>query len=594
MRLALLLLAFVASPTATVGGQQGAATDYVFLVDVSGSMAGKAGGVNIFPGVQKAISDFVAQVTPGSRVFVLPFEARIRETRRFQIQSAADIRDAQNYIRSLVADGNNTAIYNSLNAATALIAQERGADQRPAMFFIYTDGSDNVSSGWTLATILDHFRLKRGDQDWLFYTELGLPPDPKKERTFAGQERMRYAREQTGQMHPIVQIEPLVPILNFGNMKGSPMATRIERFAVRGSAGLPPGVTLSAEPDFPTLRALGALPQFGPKAFAPGDSVPLRLSLLNAEGIPDGEYAGSFRLTASDPLVLIVPGSIAVRFSLEAPRTLRISSVGELSEPLAFGRLESYRNRSAEEVRREFNLEFSASAIRARESVPFSIKDDAKNPTAIAGHVALLVDGVSPRDGSVAAGAKRLTVVLKADSTLAAGHYSGAIHFLPRTIAVSGTAVSAPDNGVQVMPWSLTIDRAPRPAWVWALIALALAVLAALLIRYATKPPLIGDLRLEVLDPERRTIELSRLHVMSFGPGKDELLDSKTVFAIRAKKAGRAPVAVLELHSGVLHLKQAGSRSEEAVIGGEQLCDGDMLRFGDYKVRVASFSYVRE
>ena len=53
--------------------------DYVFLVDVSASMAGQAGHANIFPSVQATIRRFAAGLEDGTTLFVVPFAERIGE-----------------------------------------------------------------------------------------------------------------------------------------------------------------------------------------------------------------------------------------------------------------------------------------------------------------------------------------------------------------------------------------------------------------------------------------------------------------------------------------------------------------------------------
>jgi hypothetical protein len=574
--------------------QQQVPTDYVFIVDVSGSMVGK-GGANIFPQVKEAIKSFISEIGPGSDIYIAPFEARVRAIKRFSIQSASDINDARSYVDGLIADGSSTAIYNSVNEVLSTVNSSRAppGNDRTAVFFVYTDGNDNVSRDWTLGSFLENFNLKRGKRDWLFYTELGLPRNPAKASTFSKFERMRYVQENKGDVHPIVQVETLLPILNFGNLKQHPSVERVERFAARGADAVKKPISITAEPDFPQLRSQGVLAQLSPRSFPPSDSVRLHLSLTNAEALSDGEYHGSVRLVPNDPLVLVVPSEIDVSFSYGAEREVVIDPGQAKSFPLDFGKVQ-LAHRGPTPFARTFALQFSSTATTAKKGLKHTIVEKADNPAQLRDRIRIKLAGIDSTQEIIPAGTREATLEILADSTLPPGDYSGSIRFEESGLAVRGEGLTTEAGGAQALGWRLKIAKPPIPLWIWLTILVVLLAIAALVARHLMKPAIFTDLKLEVQEPARQSLDLSGRQSARFGVGEEFLPTSPATFAIKARKSGKTESALLELEKGSMTLKKQGSRDATQILGDEEIFDGDVLLFGDHRVRVASFSLVRE
>lgn len=584
------LIALLVGGAVTASAQETRGTDYVFLVDVSFSMTGRAGGADVFPKVKSAINDFVARVDPGSTIFVCPFEGVIREIKKFTIKGPADIGAVQKYVASLVADGNNTAVYNSLSAMLDTVTVYRVRNKKPVMFFVYTDGNDNVSRSWSLQTILDRFRLKRADQDWLFYTELGLPSDAAKAKIFGKQDRMRYLQEQRGDVHPIVQVEPLVRALDFGNIKGAPNARRVAKFRVRGGRPLPAGVTLSADPVFPALRALGVIAQLSPRTFPPSDSLDVELSLLKGEAMVDGEYTGTFRLRASDPLVIVAPNTIEAVFRFEDPHAVTITPTAGTAFPIDFGPQRA-RRAASEVLERRLDVTFSASAGKSVSGVAFKVIPDLRNPRNAGEPIEVVADTQAAQQGTLRPDVRKVAVRLRVDMDLRPGTYSGTIRFESPDVAISGPGLTR-HEGAQDLPWTFTVD-ARTPWWLLLLLAAAaLGVVGFLVWRFA-RPAVFADLRLELLEPERRDVSLAGLRMASFGMGRSLVPAATASFTLLAARRGRSVLAILRMDAGEVHLTRAGSATETQIIGSEPVFDGDLIRFGGHKARVASVSHVR-
>lgn len=577
------------------GAQRQVPTDYVFLIDVSGSMVGVGGTANIFPQVKETVNDFIGEIGPGSDVYIAPFDASVHEIRRFQIKGAGNIQSAQAFVNNLRADGTSTAIYNSVNTVVRTVNKNRASSVNPrtAVFFVYTDGNDNVSKDFTLQSFLENFRLNRGQRDWLFYTELGLPRNRAKEQVFSQVDRVKYIQEARGGVHPIIQIEPLLPILNYGNLKKQPGTTRVQKFATRGSADLPSAVSVSAEAVFPELQRQGVLAEVSPSTFSPRDSIALKLALTNASALAEGDYKGSIRLSASDELVMVVPSEIEVSFTYGPDREVFLEPGSAGKFPLEFGKVQAVDQPSTRHSR-TFKVRFSSTAARAGIPLRFALEEDSGNPVVLGSRVRLVTKDRVGDEATIPPGAGEATLEITVDSTLRPGSYQGTIRFDGEGLLIRGNGLQPDPSGAQLLEWRMQVRRPPIPLWVWLALVAALLAIAAVVARHFLKPAVFTDLRLDVLEPARQSIDLAGRREAQFGAGRELLPASTASFSIVAKKAGRSEKALLNLETGQISLKKQGVREPEQILGDEEIFDGDVLQFGEYRIRVASFSMVRE
>jgi hypothetical protein len=559
--------------------------DYMFLIDVSGSMNGIGGHPRIFPEVATTVSSFIGRLDAGTTIYFVPFAERIREIRQFTIHGPADVAVAKAYLNQLNPNGSQTAVYNSIGDALEYIKNQRREEERgtnPIIVHVYTDGDDNVSHGWTLKSILDHFNLRRGPHDWLFYTELGLPPNPQKEATFNGRDNVRYVSERAGEVRPITVVEARLPFMNFGNVMETQSPERDQQFVVRSTQPLPAGFALKVEPIFERLRSAGVLADIEPSRFPVTDKkVKLKLTLANVETLAHGLYKGKLAIQPTDPLVIVVPDDIDAVFSYEPTKKITVSAAPGEHLPPNFGTVE----RGATAVR-HLRIAPDDEARRAAIPITFRLTDLNANPARLQLGKAVYVDRMPGKsEGAIAGGAGEITLVVRPPADLPTGDYGGTID-----ITAPGAQVSyeggSPSESTFAIAWHFHVPPPPTPPWIWAVVAVVSLAIIAFLIYLATRPPRFTDLQLQLIKPRTGTIDLTGLSKKSFGPSANELPDCKADFAIVAQKRDDGIAAVIETNSNAVKIVRGGTRMD--IIQQEDLRPGDRITVDEYEMRVES------
>lgn len=576
---------------AAADGHSRITVDYIFLVDVSGSMDGKAGHVQIFPKVKTAVTDFLHQLEPGTSVTFIPFAEDVRQEHRFVLRSPSDVSSAVQYVNSLVADGQATAVYRSINYALEQTKQLRAqkGDAAVVVLYIYTDGDDTISR-ISLKDILQRFNLERGEYDWLFYTELGVPRSAEKEAEFDKVEHTRYVSEATGEVHPLMQVEPLLPVLNFGNLLADPAATRAEKFVARSTQPLPQNFDIKVEPVFDQVKQQGVLAEITPDRVHPdGKQVPFRISLLNTDSLKHGDYKGQLKLTSSDPLVLVIPDEIQASFQYETPHTIVVSTPPGQTVPFDFG---AFRADRPPVLKRQLRLEYSPTARAAAEGVNVQLSQSASNPEPLRLGDDVSVSGAGKQaSGTVAATQNEIELVVHPKRQLRPGAYSGTVELSSDADLTGKTLKVDPQSGRRTVDWKFVVQPPPTPPWVW--IALAVVVLASLLgfVAWKRRPPVFGDLQVSILGPVPNDINLSRRHRATFGQHGDYATDSKIRFALIAEKADEGIAAMLDPIDGEIEIERSGA-GKMPVVGKEQVYSDDVILFGPYRMQLSSYSLV--
>lgn len=601
----LAVLCSLALPSTTLGQAKATQIDYVFLIDVSASMVGQAGHTNIFPTVKKTIQEFISQIQPGSNIFFFPFAERIRETKKFEINRAENITASQAYVDALVANGQTTAIFNSVEEVLRDVDQFRRQSEqlRPVVFFVYTDGDDNVSRGWTLSSILNHFNLKRGKDDWLFYTELGLPRDVNKEQQFKKFERMQYVQERAGSVHPIIQVETVIPLLNFGNLKQTPQATRIEKFLIRAKDSLPANYSVTIEPEFENLKSQGSYAQVSPRAFYPAESVNLELSLINSQGMKEGKYDGSFHLVSSDPLVIIVPNEIGVSFLFEPERIVQIVPADGAVFPLSFGDQKLARNEVIE-TRKSVFVRFNLQAEQSGEKMKVHLTEDQTNPQHLDLGIDLSVIQMRGYEGLIGPEVKQLEFVFRGKPNFSAGNYSGQLIFEGENLLIAGDGLNdvKGNPSAKSLGWSFHLDSPPWSWWVWtiAVIAVLFGLLLLAFTMYCLKegagpsegverlsaiwfPVLEGELEVVAPDAKQGIHSLKGRKEVKVGQGGDILTEVDASFRIEPTTyLGKRMVKITAIEDSVIKV-------DGAPIFSENIFDGQVIELG--KITRAKIRY---
>jgi von Willebrand factor type A domain. len=540
----------------------------------------------IFPQVIDTVAGFIRQLEGGTTVYIMPFAGSVIDTKEFAITGSDDNERAIAYLRTLQANGDSTAVYNSIESAISLIEHrgEAHKNDRPAVMHVYTDGEDNVSRV-TLNDILEHFSLRRGPHDWLFYTELGLPVDLAKKALFDRRDNVVYVSEKAGVVRPIIQIEPLLTFLNFGNVLVDQTPTYI-RFAVRSSQPLPPKLTISAEAHFEALNAAGVLVQVDPREFAPDPNHnPLKLALENPRALPHGTHLGKLKFKASDPLVVVIPDEVGAQFSYQPKKTLDLSPSPGERLPLDFGIVTPGTSAA-----HHFRLTCNEEALQATAPVDVHFKESGRNPAPSYPGQALYLDGSrGKRDFQLDRSLNEIAVIAEPPATLRPGTYGGTFELSSRELELSIDGHADAGHPHQLLlDWTFTVPQPPRPPWEWALLVAAILAIAAYVLYLYTRPPRFRDFRLILLEPRTGEVDLAGLHSMSFGPSSQNLTDIAKDFAIRAVKKDSRIAAMLELPDSGVTIRRKNQKID--VYGSEELYAGDIIDIPPYQMRVESFS----
>jgi len=151
--------------------------NYIFLIDISGSMVGKGDGKGyiVFPQVKTAIKEYIkTQIPDNSNIEVIQFEKSFLDSRTFTIDDSQESRKRIDlFINELTATGRMTNVYGALHHA---LSKSEKKGNLPVMILLFTDGHDNVHEK-TIDDIVKYFKGIKGRNPFLFvfYNYLTFP-----------------------------------------------------------------------------------------------------------------------------------------------------------------------------------------------------------------------------------------------------------------------------------------------------------------------------------------------------------------------------------------------------------------------------------
>ena len=131
--------------------------DYIFIMDVSGSMVGKGDGRGsiVFPQMKKVLKEYITNEIPnGSVVSIITFAEEIYDTKTITVNNKDNYNELLNYIDNLVADGKSTDLYGTMDISFNLASTK---EERPTIVAIFTDGRDNVKRK-SKESVLQHLK----------------------------------------------------------------------------------------------------------------------------------------------------------------------------------------------------------------------------------------------------------------------------------------------------------------------------------------------------------------------------------------------------------------------------------------------------
>lgn len=618
-------LAFAGMPAAHAAGPRPKrqVIDYVFLIGADESMNGLphgSGNPIILPRVKDVVKGFLADAAPGSNVLVTTFDARPGAMKTFRVRDSDDVARVQKVVDSLQTTGDESRPFAALSKAVdrmALTRRQHPSEEHVAFFFVYADSASDEAGA---PAVLRKYQKQRGKKDWLFFTLLGENLKQATAGALRADRRIRYVGEKAGEIHPVLLVETRVPFLDFGNLKQSGTADRLELFGVHFRDKLPEGVQIRARARFKEVATAGGNIQLTPESLPPDERATLRLILANKE-IRDGEYRGVISFTSTDRNVVVAPPSIAVRFVGEPERTVGLLP-GNQPWPLDLGKIGVWGQDEPVDTTCSIVMQYNERAVERGGTLQVRIEPDPQNLAALGPGRNFRINTTPTMSALVKPPAKSIEVVFRAARDLTPATYRGVLVFSSNDMTVSGVGLN-PDPrypGGLVLPWSFTVPKAPWPAWVrYGLMALGILavpvgilfglaafrgesvpdMVAAWMLSAGMARPVLQDAMLEILEPkERRGTEydLKGKEVVALGKGGEYFPDADGRVELSAVMEGQPKGLALRLKvvSGEAFLKRAQERKEIPVEDETRLYDGDILRLGRYKARLNSFTLQRD
>lgn len=516
-----------------------------------------------------------------------PFSAGLTDFQSFEV--ASEKQAALDYVENIEANGLQTHVYRAVGDAFHRYRAISENSDRIAVLLVYTDGKDNSPGSVNMGDVVQQFGLERREHDWLYYSTLGVDLDAADRRALEGSGISTYNNNPAGTVAPIKIVQPRYGLLDFGNLKQGGLETRTLRFNT--SAGLPRDVQIQVEARFDSLQRQAVYAVLEPSSFNPRAEEGVKLTLALENGTPaEGQYAGTLRLSSTDPSVLIVPSTVALRFRNEEAAIVKVGLAGGGTPPLALGTADPYRSEGrGPEI--AFNLTPNARAQSQGGTFIVRFEPDTDNPAALP-EGAILVNGQplvqGRREVSLAEG-NELRLQAHLSEPIPEGGYSGTFYLENGTVEVD-----ASDLGGREMPLAFDVPSEPWSLVDWLLLLLALLAaltLLALVVGWILtskipwwKPdylPAGAAVTIEKPSNEWREIPIGDRRAWRMGPGGDDLESAPGNVVIKPKRNGRTLVVKVTDETGGAQLLREGERIPMA-FAEEDLDTGDRIIVGPY------------
>jgi len=597
--------------------------DYVFVLDTSGSMVGKpegSGHAVIFPKVKANINKFLENIAIGSNVFIVTFDEGVRSTKHFHIRTEKDIVSAQKYINNLKAVGQNTWIYRSLIKVMDLIYSFKidQGKKHIQVIYLYTDGLDNDRSGkYTMKDIVETFNLKKGEHDWLYYCTLGVKLPEKDRITLNRAESVTLIEEEKGEIRPLIQIEPKIVYLDFGNLLNKEESEIYEIFKIHNQEMLAPDFELQIDYDFPGLQNIGAFAEIAPKNFHPLDKIVFKLSLVNRQILErhHGVYEGALKFISPVPNVLITPNTIKIRFSYENEKIIQILPAEGNRLPINFGKFCLQKNTEPLVLEKSIAFKFNEEAFRKKSRVKVWLTFSHNNPDNLEYGKNILLEEDRDKEGFVIVSPPNDRIKLKAvlGRELKPGTYSGRLNFQGDNITIKGKNIKHDvTSGLPYyfVNWKFIISKPPIPLWKKILLVVLLLIIVAVvsfiiyskvtgiglksLILYL-RPPVIPEgtllscIKLDDDSSKSVSYDISGKNEVSIGNNTELLSDSEDSLTIRAAREGQEVyLEVVDVNGDAMIIEYAGNGEERELFPGMKIVDGDRIKIDKYEITLSS------
>ena len=144
---------------------------YSLIIDKTGSMMGRGDGMGdtIWFETQDYLMEFADMINLNTKVIIYTFHGTVDPPVSFYLQNESVKQEMKSFIRNIVPDGRNTAIYDALDKSLSDL--EENYPDNPKLIYMITDGEDNASE-LKFEDIITKFSAQRGEFDHLYYIDL--------------------------------------------------------------------------------------------------------------------------------------------------------------------------------------------------------------------------------------------------------------------------------------------------------------------------------------------------------------------------------------------------------------------------------------
>lgn len=334
--------------------QSGGPMRFIFLIDVTGSMAGdpgtkSQGAENVFPELKRILThEYADAIPPGSEVWVVPFGAGVVKEEKKEFRFPEDRASYEQYVYRLKANQRYTYIYRSLvEELRDLKAKETGADSLPTAIYLFTDGIDveekkeqfkHIGELLNFVIAYDRCRLRDVRLILLSGNSNTIKVLKRIEEQSRGRVRVISAMDEKGEVVvPYVRTVYLKPAaLNLGNLWKTSSVTRTIG-ATLDIGDTPALVQLSVEDREFSAQGAYLSVEPGEIKVEPGGvrQFRLRFSLHNVESMEQGRYTAALHLRpvrVSSNYVEVMPPTIKLSLEYLEPLALVVEPASALSK----------------------------------------------------------------------------------------------------------------------------------------------------------------------------------------------------------------------------------------------------------------------
>ncbi len=464
--------------------------NYVFIVDISGSMEGKpsgSGNEKIFPRLKEVLKDFINEVD-NATVFFYPFSGNVdySQSKKFDIKSSSDKKDANDYIDGLIANGTTTHIYDSFidvikNVNIYKHENTKTGEKQITLYYLYTDGKNEGGSG-NMQDLIDQYKLEAGKDQWIFYTTLGVDASLNDQNLINENksENIRYIPEAKGKVSPIRLFHPVIPIFNFGNLKKSNQSSRVELFTITGKKALPPDLKIKIELEIKNLHDLGAGAKISPDEFTPSKEQTFTLQLVNTENINDGIYEDTLYFEPTEDYLYVIPNKIPVKFSYNPESIILLEPPSGESFMLKFEDITPQKKFDQKSI----SVKFNDQAVKLNEVFSVKYEAESNNPSDVLLGQDIIINDISQNSVLLDSKSKELLVKVIYSDRLKEGYYKGKLLIEGSDLIFSGDTKGL--DSLKNNPSVKTIEivfkiNNPWPVWI-KIIIIFIAILILLLL----------------------------------------------------------------------------------------------------------------